>query len=85
MIGATHQAELPSQFPRAVENPVRILVADDHPIILQGLKSILDRDGFNVVGEASDGRQAVSRAHELQPDLVIMDISMRDDRHRGRC
>ncbi len=76
MIGATHQAELPSQFPRAVENPVRILVADDHPIILQGLKSILDRDGFNVVGEASDGRQAVSRAHELQPDLVIMDISM---------
>ena len=76
MIGATHQAELPSQFPRAVENPVRILVADDHPIILQGLKSILDRDGFNVVGEASDGRQAVSQAHELQPDLVIMDISM---------
>jgi two-component system, NarL family, response regulator NreC len=76
MIGATHQAELPSQFPRAVENPVRILVADDHPIILQGLKSILDRDGFNVVGEASDGRQAVSRAHELQPDLIIMDISM---------
>lgn len=76
MIGATHQAELPSQFPRAVENPVRILVADDHPIILQGLKSILDREGFNVVGEASDGRQAVSQAHELQPDLVIMDISM---------
>ncbi len=76
MIGTTHQVELPSQFPKAVEHPVRVLVADDHQIVLQGLKTILDREGFEIVGEASDGGQAVSRALELQPDLVVLDIGM---------
>ncbi len=76
MIGTSQQTEFQSQYSRAVEHPARVLVVDDHEIVLQGLKTILDREGFEIVGEASDGRQAVSRALELQPDLVVMDISM---------
>jgi two-component system, NarL family, response regulator NreC len=76
VIGTTHQSEVPSQYPKFPGNPVRVLVADDHQIVLQGLKTILDREGFEVVGDAPDGAQAVARAIELQPDLVVMDISM---------
>jgi DNA-binding NarL/FixJ family response regulator len=56
---------------------VRILLADDHKIIAEGLRSLLEKNpGFAVVGHASDGRAAVRSAAELSPDLVIMDISM---------
>jgi len=74
--GSAQQAEVPSQYSKKAEGPVRIVVADDHQIVLQGLKSILDREGFEIVGEASDGGEAVSRALELQPDLVVLDIGM---------
>jgi two-component system, NarL family, response regulator NreC len=64
-----------------VYNPVgtalpRILLADDHVIVRQGLKSLLQQEGFQVVGEASDGREAVKLAQELRPDIVILDVSM---------
>ena len=75
MIGTT-QSEVTTEYSKAVEHPVRVLVADDHQIVLQGLKSILSREGFEIAGEASDGSQAVTRALELQPDLVVLDISM---------
>src|SRR5687767_4358234 len=56
---------------------IRILIADDHGIIRAGLKLLLERDpGMQVVGEASDGREAVRLAAELQPDIVIVDIGM---------
>jgi two-component system, NarL family, response regulator NreC len=56
---------------------IRILIADDHGIIRAGLKLLLERDpGMEVVGEASDGREAVRLATELQPDIVIIDIGM---------
>ena len=55
---------------------VRILVADDHGIVRKGLRLILERHGFEVVGEASDGREVVRLADELKPNLVIMDIGM---------
>jgi len=56
---------------------VRILIADDHGIVRKGLRLQLEqRDEFEVVGEASDGREAVSMAEELGPDVVIMDIAM---------
>ena len=56
---------------------VRILLADDHTIILDGLRSLLEKNpAFKVVGQASDGIAAVRMAAELAPDLVIMDISM---------
>jgi two-component system, NarL family, response regulator NreC len=76
VIGTTHQSECPSDYPKALANPIRVLVVDDHEIVLRGLKTVLDREGFEIVGEASDGSQAVARAVELQPDLVVMDISM---------
>ncbi len=55
----------------------RILLADDHGIVRQGLRSVLSRDAaFEIVGEASDGREAVALAESLQPHVVIMDIAM---------
>ncbi|HLX10205.1 MAG TPA: response regulator transcription factor [Thermoanaerobaculia bacterium] len=56
---------------------VRILVADDHTIIRSGLRVLLDRQpGFQVIGEAADGRQAVELARSLRPDVVMLDIAM---------
>ena len=56
---------------------VRILIADDHGIVRKGLRLQLEQhDEFEVVGEASDGREAVRAADELKPDVVIMDIAM---------
>ncbi|GGX77073.1 response regulator [Massilia dura] len=57
--------------------PISILVVDDHPLFRQGLTSILDgEEGIVLVGEASTGREALARCHELKPDVVIMDIQM---------
>ena len=56
---------------------VRVLIADDHGIVRDGIRSLLTRDlGMEVVGEAADGKQAIQLARELQPDLIIMDINM---------
>ena len=55
---------------------LRILVADDHPLYRDGLTAALDAAGFDVVGEAADGRQAVALSLDLQPDVVIMDLDM---------
>ncbi len=56
---------------------LKILLADDHPIVREGLKTlILSQPDMQVVGEASDGLEACKQASQLQPDLVIMDISM---------
>lgn len=55
----------------------RVIIADDHKIIREGLRSLLEKSGeFQCVGEADDGRQAVMLATELRPDIVIMDIAM---------
>ena len=56
--------------------PIRIVLADDHVLVRQGLRSLLEREGLLVVGEAADGREAVQQAQALRPDVVIMDISM---------
>ena len=56
---------------------IRVLVADDHPIVRGGIVSLLDSaDGIEVVGEASDGLEAVALAASLVPDLVLMDLRM---------
>jgi YesN/AraC family two-component response regulator len=56
--------------------PIRIVLADDHVLVRQGLKSLLEREGFQVVGEASDGQEALCQVESLQPDIAVMDISM---------
>jgi DNA-binding NarL/FixJ family response regulator len=55
---------------------VRILIADDHALFRDGLRSLLVAQGHEVVGEAKNGREAIALAHEVKPDLVLMDISM---------
>jgi DNA-binding NarL/FixJ family response regulator len=55
----------------------RILVAEDHPLLMQGLKALLaSNPDYQVVGEAANGRDAVALALRLQPDLVLMDLSL---------
>lgn len=57
--------------------PIRILLADDHTIVRQGLARLLeDQHDLEVVGEASDGRMALEKALELKPDVIILDIAM---------
>jgi DNA-binding NarL/FixJ family response regulator len=56
--------------------PTQVLVADDHQIVRQGLKALLERDGFEVVAEAADGQQAVQMAEKLHPDVAILDVTM---------
>lgn len=56
---------------------IKLLIADDHLIIRQGLRLILEtEDEFEIVGEASDGAEAVERCQELKPDIVLMDLRM---------
>jgi two-component system response regulator NreC len=56
---------------------IRLLVADDHKIFRQGITKLLEQEpDLQVVGEAADGREAVKKATELKPDLVLMDIAM---------
>lgn len=58
---------------------IRILLADDHKIIREGLRALLvNQRDIDVIGEAEDGRSTVKLSHELSPDIVIMDISMPD-------
>ena len=61
----------------AVAEPVRVLVCDDHPVYRDGLRMLLGSlPGLEVVGVAADGHEAVARAAELQPDVVVMDLQM---------
>ena len=56
--------------------PIRIVLADDHVLVRQGLKSLLEREHFQVMAEASDGQDAVRLTEKHQPDIAILDISM---------
>lgn len=55
---------------------MRILLCDDHTMMRDGLRAILEREGLEVVGEASNGHEALESARRLQPEIVVMDISM---------
>lgn len=59
------------------EQPIRILIADDHPVFRFGLRALLESQAdMDVVGEAANGEEAVRRARLLKPDLVLMDVNM---------
>ena len=69
-------ASIGSADPRDGE-AIRVLVADDHALYRRGLEMVLGQeDGIEIVGEASDGAEAIRRAEELLPDVVLMDIRM---------
>ncbi|HKH73035.1 MAG TPA: response regulator transcription factor [Vicinamibacterales bacterium] len=55
---------------------LRVLLADDHPVFRQGLRALLEREKFDVVGEASDGLEAIAAAERLQPQIVVIDLAM---------
>jgi DNA-binding NarL/FixJ family response regulator len=57
--------------------PVRILIVDDHELVRRGLRSILvTRPEWEICGEAADGSNAIEKARELKPDIVLLDITM---------
>jgi DNA-binding NarL/FixJ family response regulator len=59
--------------------PTRILLVDDHVLVRAGIRALIESmDGVSIVGEASNGREAVSFAREQSPDLIIMDVSMKE-------
>jgi len=70
---------------------IRVVLADDHALVRQGIKSVLEREGLQVVAEASDGQEAIRQAKALAPDVVVMDIGMPTlngmdaARELGRC
>ena len=65
------------QAPDAKPNAIRVLVADDHAIVRDGLRALVEaQPGMTVVGEAVDGQEAWRQALELRPDVVILDLSM---------
>jgi two-component system response regulator NreC len=56
---------------------IRVLIADDHTLVREGLRALLEgQGGFEVIGEASNGREAIDRAIQMRPDVVLMDIGM---------
>jgi two-component system, NarL family, response regulator LiaR len=59
------------------ESPIRVLVVDDHPIVLKGTRALLEEiDDIEVVGEANNGQVAIEENNKLQPDVILMDLIM---------
>jgi len=56
--------------------PLKILLVEDHLILRQGLKALLEREGFEIAGEASEGMEAIRLARRLHPDVVVLDLMM---------
>src|SRR5258708_7172265 len=62
-----------------IVKPLRILIADDHDLMRRGVKTLVEsHTGWEVCGEATTGREAVTKVEELKPDVLILDISMPD-------
>lgn len=63
--------------PTPTDQPIRVLIVDDHPVVRDGIKGLFAGDPqFEVVGEASNGREAIARTEVFSPDVVLMDLRM---------
>ena len=56
--------------------PIRVLLADDHALVRQALRRLLEQEGFQIAGEAADGLEAVRLAASTNPDVAVLDIGM---------
>src|SRR5438067_1486603 len=65
-----------SGISRSIWEGMRVVIADDHPLFRDGLRSLLEARGIDVVGEARNGQEAVDQARRLGPDIVLMDLAM---------
>jgi DNA-binding NarL/FixJ family response regulator len=63
-------------MPESSRHPLRVLIVDDHALLVEGLCNLLESRGFKVVGTAGDGQEGAEQALRLEPDLVLMDIRM---------
>jgi two-component system response regulator DegU len=64
-------------LPAPTHDPIRLLLVEDHPLLIQGLRHVLEAvDGLTVAGEATDGESAVTQAALLHPDVVLMDVNL---------
>lgn len=55
---------------------MKVMLADDHPLFLEGLQNLLETHGIEIVGTAANGQQAIEKARALKPDVILMDIEM---------
>src|ERR1035438_8428174 len=73
----SQQAAKKSSTPISGVVPIRIVVADDHPVVRFGVRNMLQNEpGFEVVGEAEDGDDAITQTLELEPDILLLDVLM---------
>jgi two-component system, NarL family, nitrate/nitrite response regulator NarL len=76
-VAAVENIEPRPEVPEKRKRNIRILIADDHPIVRDGLKKLLAlEDDFEVVGEAGDGREVLDRVQEVEPDVLLLDLRM---------
>src|SRR5436305_4891852 len=76
-IAISHESQGYPNLPEGRRAMIRIIIADDHPIVRDGLRKLLKlEDDFDVVGEAADGREVLDKVQELDPDVLLLDLCM---------
>src|SRR5665213_1388578 len=77
MSTTSEQAARKTSSPSSSLATIRIVVADDHPVVRFGVKNMLENEpGFEIVGEAEDGDVAITQTLELEPDILLLDLAM---------
>ena len=65
-------------YNRGMSGAITVLIADDHGVVREGLRAMLEREGFQVVAEAATGREAIEQATATKPQVMLLDIRMPD-------